>query len=212
MKRCALVGALVACIAQGSNALALTKCLPEPPGAGGYDEFLAGEMHRRSTGTLLFTYAVTPSFFTEHGFVLTRSGSRILLTAVTFTESVWGRSWIEVKPGYFEVRFSSDKVRAQAKQVELDADVARSLIDLLQVELAASQRREPRIGVDGTSFTLTSADGKCAATWSPQPNTHDAVVTAVLDKFHSSVKHPSAAVRKDLHNRQIQVWKAAPRL
>lgn len=212
MRRRAIFGAFVTAVALNSNAYAMTKCLPEAPGVGGYEKFLDEEMQRRSSGEVLFTYAVTPAFFTEYGFVITKKDSRTFLTAVTFAESVWGRSWVEVKPGYFEIRFSSDKVRAQAKEVELDVDVARSFIDLLQSEIAASAKREPRLGFDGTGYRLRSRDGQCAATWSPDPGSHDAVVTRILESLHASVKHPSAGVRKDLHNREIQAWKSAPRL
>jgi hypothetical protein len=68
---------------------------------------------------------------------------------------------------------------------------------------------EPRYGLDGVTYVLSTADGKCGQTWSPDKATRDRLLVETFEKLRELATGPSPGYQRAAESRLLKELKAA---
>jgi hypothetical protein len=203
-----VVAAVVLIAFWSTEASALHPC---PTGPDNYRELLQSEIRGRAPEPVIATFLAMPSFGTEYGFVLSQGNGAPQVTVVRFTESVWYGSVEEISPGLMSHVFSKSKIKARSQQYAISAELAGLLKSLLAKETAHIDTTSS-YGLDGETYVFTTADGRCAETWSPEKGMRNELLVRTMEEIIALGGVPTQTLRSASERRLLKRLKVRWRI
>jgi len=156
----------------------------EPCDDLGNDEYLAGVdamLDHGVKGNIVASFTTVPSFTPESGIRITLDDGVYRAHHVFLLESLWASSLLPPDDRSV-VRFELSKKELPRKvaSAEIPAELADSVISLMQREVEASRKTE-LMGFDGETYYFRPRLSECASTWSPAPGSHASKLVAITN-------------------------------
>jgi hypothetical protein len=183
---------------------ALQPCSTRPDE---YLELLRSELRRQVPKSTIATYLVMPSFRPEYGLVVSQGNAFAQVTVVQFVTSVWSGSWDRKSTqGSMTQDFSRSSLETVKYHVTLSSELTALLKEIMTSRISYTD--EPRYGLDGVTYVLATADGKCGQTWSPAKATRDRLLVETFEKLRELAKDSSPAHQRAIDSQLVGEFKA----
>jgi len=187
------LAALIPCAAHAQSALA-------PCNGQFSDAYFAG-MNRIADRAVKqpFQLQLTtlPSFQNES--VLRLAGSEIYL--VQFRKFYWAEANSLDRSGATRKDFSKTQIPVKVRHAPLSAALAQRVLQAYLDAIATAKNTEP-MGVDGTTYVVSTPDKGCALAWSPAPESHNGKLITLLASLE---KHANYAAPADLQKSELAI-------
>lgn len=161
----------------------------------GYENRVDAIAHGAMPGKVDFWVTVIPSFEPEWSIGVSTSGNQHFLTYVVFDRSLWHGGWASSGPNTMRHDSSSGHTKPKARTVPISQSLHQAIRSEWDRSIKSSRPSEI-LGLDGISYNFKLPD-QCAKAWSPEPNTRNNKLVALVESLRILAKGNAKSSKTD---------------
>lgn len=144
-------------------------------------------------GAMKLMVRVLPSFIPEWAVGVTAQGGTYRLTAVEFNQSLWASSWVKTGRQTMQQDFSVAKATVTAHTVRISTELYQLLATEWHRSIRAARPPDISGARDGTSYYFKLPSGECGLAWSPDQDSRNGRLVALVDALRAAAKKKAQA-------------------